>query len=61
MKHETFQLVLEFFGNDKKKAYNWFQTINSSLGCVRPVDMIKLGREKKLVDFIESSLAGNKP
>lgn len=43
----------DFFDNDQQRIYLWLTTENPSLGNVTPFDMIKLGREKKLLEFIE--------
>ncbi len=56
---QAFNRVLEFFEGDKDKAHNWFATKNPSLGNVSPLEMIKKGREKKLIMFINKSLDEN--
>lgn len=52
-------LVASFF-NDEDKALLWFQAPNPLLGGVSPRDMIRVGRFKKLLKFIQSALAENK-
>lgn len=42
-----------FFDSDMKNCITWLETKNSNLGGVRPIDMIKLGRTKKLYQFIK--------
>jgi hypothetical protein len=54
----AFDLVNEFF-KDENKTKMWFATKNPLLGGFKPNDMIKLGRTKKLVQFIETQLAEN--
>ena len=58
---ECYDLVKEFFRDDSRKAIDWFHEINSSLGGIRPIEMIKNGRSDKLLKFIRSRLDGNWP
>jgi|HubBroStandDraft_2_1064218.scaffolds.fasta_scaffold2086562_1 hypothetical protein len=58
---EYFDKIVEFFKGDRQKAWLWFQTINPGLGGVTPMHMIKLGREHKLKQFIDSRLNGYWP
>jgi uncharacterized protein (DUF2384 family) len=52
-------LVAEYF-NDTEKTILWFEIPNPLLGGISPKDMIKLGRFKKLRDFIQIALDENK-
>ncbi|MBY0379491.1 MAG: hypothetical protein K2P99_03705 [Burkholderiales bacterium] len=52
-------LVAEFFRNEEKTVL-WFSAINPLLGDVSPRDMIKLGRFKKLLKFIQTAIDENK-
>jgi hypothetical protein len=52
-------LVAEYFG-DQQKTILWFDVPNPLLGNISPRDMIKLGRFKKLRDFIQTALDENK-
>lgn len=52
-------LVGSFF-NDEHKTVLWFQTSNPLLGDVAPRDMIRVGRFKKLLRFIQTALEENK-
>lgn len=45
-------LVAEAFSGDQQKTALWFKTHNPLLGNVTPRDMIRLGRYKKLLQFI---------
>lgn len=45
-------LVAEHFQGDAKKTALWFKAPNPMLGNVRPRDMLRLGRYKKLMQFI---------
>jgi hypothetical protein len=51
-------LVANFFG-DGDKALLWFQTPNPLLGNMTPRDMIRVGRFKKLLKFIQTALDEN--
>ena len=48
-------LVHSFF-KDQTKTMLWFKVPNQMLGDVSPRDMIKVGRFKKLLKFIQSAL-----
>lgn len=54
------QPVFSFF-KDEVKTFLWFVTTNPLLGGCRPIDMILMGREKKLSDFIKNCVDGNLP
>ncbi len=51
-------LVDDYFNHDKRKTLAWFNTYNPHL-CSKPKDMIALGREDKLLKFIQSALSAN--
>ncbi len=51
-------LVAEFF-NDPEKAVLWFTIPNPMLGDITPRDMIRVGRFKKLLKFIQTALSEN--
>lgn len=48
-------LVANFF-KDEKKTVMWFRTPNPLLGDIAPRDMIRVGRFKKLLRFIQTAL-----
>jgi hypothetical protein len=52
-------LVANFF-QDASKTMVWFQTANPLLGDMTPRDMIRIGRFKKLLKFIQTALDENK-
>jgi|GEM_PF-2935064 len=54
-----FKLILDYFNQDKDKAISWYLTPNPGLGNISPYEMIKIGRGRKLIKFIESALAEN--
>jgi uncharacterized protein (DUF2384 family) len=51
-------LVAQFF-RDEQKTVLWFKTPNPLLGDITPRDMIKVGRFKKLRQFILQALSEN--
>lgn len=55
------ELVANYFKGDTGKTALWFQINNPALGNVSPRDMIRYGRYKKLIKFVQNALAGNNP
>jgi uncharacterized protein (DUF2384 family) len=51
-------LVAQFF-KDEHKTVLWFRTPNPLLGDMTPRDMIRVGRFRKLVRFIQAALSEN--
>jgi hypothetical protein len=51
-------LVAAFF-QDEKKTIVWFFMPNPLLGGISPRDMIRVGRFKKLLNFIQTALEEN--
>jgi hypothetical protein len=45
-------LVAEFFAGDVEKVGLWFEVANPMLGNISPRDMIRIGRYKRLLNFI---------
>jgi len=56
----TLVLVVEFF-DDVQKTKLWFETPNHQLGGIAPIDMIKLGRTRKLLAFVQTAVQENRP
>ncbi len=52
-------LVAEHFKDEHKTAL-WFRAINPHLGGISPKDMLRLGRYKKLMQFVMDALSRNK-
>src|SRR5271155_4017287 len=48
-------LVAEFFSGDAQKVGLWFEIANPMLGNVSPRDMIRIGRYKRLLNFVVSA------
>ncbi len=55
------RLVSEYFNGCKWKCELWFKTPNPMLGEISPNSMIKMGRVKKLLEFIQDARHGNTP
>lgn len=55
------ELVANYFHGDLKKTNLWFCLKNPALGNISPADMIKIGRYKKLMAFVQNALEGNTP
>ena len=55
-----FNLVAGHFQGDAGKTALWFTTLNPLLGNVKPRDMIRFGRYKKLFKFVATALAENR-
>jgi hypothetical protein len=53
-------LVGNFF-QDERKTMFWFQTPNPLLGNITPKEMIRRGRFRKLLEFIQTALDENPP
>lgn len=47
-----------YFNGDLQKTVLWFKLPNPLLGGVSPRDMIRLGRFRKLAQFVSSALEG---
>ena len=54
-------LVAGFFKGDPQKTFLWFTISNPSLGNISPRDMIRVGRYKKLMSFVQNALNENNP
>jgi hypothetical protein len=53
------ELTLMFFKGDVEKKRLWMRTENPHLGGITPNFMIEIGREEKLLKFIETSKEEN--
>jgi len=51
-----FDKVKNHFRGDTKKTWEWFNTIHPSFGMLSPLNAIKLGKQQKVVDFIEKEM-----
>lgn len=51
--------LVEGFFQDQKKTILWFSIPNPLLGDMSPRDMIRVGRFKKLLNFVQTALNEN--
>jgi hypothetical protein len=48
--------MLKHFSGDKSKTYAWFSTPNPTLNGFTPLDAIKFGKQKKLIEWIDEAI-----
>lgn len=53
---EYFNKVKKYYHGDDKKTWEWFKTIHPNFGMLSPLNMIKLGREKAIIQFIDEKM-----
>lgn len=58
----TIEIVLNVhcFFNDIDKTYAWLKTKNPLLGDLSPLDLIKLGKGRKILKFVINCIDENK-
>jgi hypothetical protein len=59
--NEADQIVLEFFGGDKRKTRLWFGTKNPLLGGMAPNELINAGKSQRLLKIIKQMRSGELP
>jgi hypothetical protein len=52
---EIVGLLAEFFENDDTKIITWLNMRNYGLGDISPASLIKVGRSKKVLQFIKAA------
>jgi hypothetical protein len=52
-------LVAEFFVGDEQKVALWFEIANPMLGNITPSNMIRIGKQKRLLSFVVSAREEN--
>lgn len=57
-REKLFNEILKLLGNEQK-VYIWFGAENPHIGGARPIDLLKIGREEKLIKFVENALSEN--
>ncbi len=55
--HEYFMAVKDYFYGDETKAWSWFRTPNPNFHMQSPLQLIKDGKAKKVMLFIDYKLA----
>lgn len=58
---DILRMVNDGYFHDLEKSVRWFYALNPGLGNVSPFTMVHMGLSKKLIKFIETELASNKP
>ena len=53
---EYFNKVKKYFHGDEKKAWSWFKSIHPRFGMLSPINAIKLGREHRVLQFIDKEM-----
>ncbi len=53
---EYFNKVKKYFSDDDKKTWEWFKTIHPSFGMLSPLNMIKLNKQEKVINFINKEI-----
>lgn len=51
-----YQKVKKHFNGDDKKTWEWFTSLHPRLGMLSPLNAIKLGREKYVMQFIDKEM-----
>lgn len=54
---EYFNKVKKHFNGSNDKAWEWFKSQHYQFGMLSPLNMIKLGRDKKVRDFIDKNMS----
>ena len=54
------EMIHRHMGWERVKVDLWMTTPNPLLGNVAPLDMIRKGRGRKLIQFVETSIEENK-
>lgn len=54
------ELVAGFFEGDVVKTAQWFKMPNPAFGSISPRDLIRLGRFKKVMTFVQNAISANK-
>ena len=52
-----FLLIKSYFDNDPVRTWKWLQTPNTELYGLSPIQMLQQGRTRKLMDFIDNTIA----
>jgi Protein of unknown function (DUF2384). len=56
--HRSYQKVVEYFQGDKFKAIAWFDVAQMGLKGKTPNELIKRGRHREVVEFINKLMGG---
>ena len=53
---EYFDKVKKYFGGNTIKTWQWFENIHPKFGMLSPLNMIKLGKENKVIQLIDKEM-----
>lgn len=53
---QYFDKVKKFHRGDDKKTWEWFTSLHPSFGMITPLNAIKLGKAKKVTEFIDKNM-----
>ena len=53
--NKIYDIVRRHYNYETDEVMKWFDARNNMLSGLKPRDMLKLGREKKLLRFLEES------
>lgn len=59
--HGYFEKVKVYFNGDDAKTWEWFKTTHPSIGMFSPLDALKLGKEKRVMQIIDNLISGHFP
>lgn len=51
-----FDKVKKYFNGDEQKTWEWFKRTHFKLGMLSPLNALKLGRENKVINIIETEM-----
>ena len=57
---KVFNLMKDHFHGDVNKVWDWFFTVNASMGYKRPIDFIKEYKSDKLLNYVLNSIISAK-
>lgn len=55
-----FDKIKDFFNGDTAKCWEWWKTPNPAFGMSTPLNMIRIGRQEKVKQFIDNAIDENK-
>lgn len=53
---EYFNKVKAYFNDDEKKTWEWWKTTHPRFGMFSPLNMLKLGKNQKVMTFIDNEM-----
>lgn len=53
---DYFDKVKKFYKGDEKKTWDWFTHLHPRFGMLTPLNMIKLGKQQRVMNFINQEM-----